>query len=321
MDYVICDLCSADNTLPVYTLSDTNYHRPGQFTLVQCRQCHLVYLNPRPDREEIRQFYPDMAYDSYASAVADGSGWARQIAPHQQRVHWLTQIVGRPGHVLDVGCGTGFFLFAMRQAGWITTGVEPNPYASHFARERLQLDVHTADLIEAALPAETFDLVTLWDSLEHTPSPTAVLRETKRLLKPGGYLAISLPNWDSLERRLFGRDWIALDAPRHFYHFSPAVLRRAVEMAGFAVHQIKASAPPLSLASNVMRWAGNRVFGTARWETAGHTESLSTGQPRTLTGLKAWAAALIYVGVTPINLLLNGLNRGATLTLLAQKGT
>jgi SAM-dependent methyltransferase len=149
-------------------------------------------------------------------------------------VKLVEQYAGRTkGRVLDVGCATGLFLHEMALAGWDAAGVELTASAAEFARRRFGLEVFQGTLIDAPYAQASFDVMTFWDVLEHTFSPTDELRHASWLLRRNGILALSVPNWDSFDRGLFGRYWQGLDTPRHLYVFSRATLTRLLTEAGF----------------------------------------------------------------------------------------
>jgi 2-polyprenyl-3-methyl-5-hydroxy-6-metoxy-1,4-benzoquinol methylase len=314
MEQVICDLCGRDDACLFYTLPDTNYGCQGTFRLVQCRGCRLVYQNPRPTAAEIGAYYLAAQYHPFR-AVWEG-GTAVPAPLHSQRAKMLTTKVG-PGRVLDVGCGSGLFLLAMQKQGWQVAGVEPNETAAQFGQTKLQLNVQTGDIF-ALTPSADFDLITFWDVLEHTHSPKAVLQHAHQLLKPAGFLAINVPNWGSLERRLFRERWIALDAPRHLYHFTPQTLVNLLEVCGFVPEVVKASAPPLSLSSNVLRWLGDNFLrrGQAKALVAERPEHAS---PTPASPKHQRIIALTHQLMRLPNAAANSVNRGAGLTVIAQK--
>jgi SAM-dependent methyltransferase len=213
--------------------------------------------------------YPEDHYDPFRNIHTTD-----QVAPHPlqcKRAQGLTDLIGT-GKVLDVGCADGLFLSVMRDTGWSCVGVEPDPGAATFARTQLKLDVGIGDIFTETTK-QSFDLITLWDVLEHTPSPTQVLKHAAQLLKPYGWLALSLPNWNSLERQLFQERWIALDAPRHLYHFSTVTIGQMLTMCGFTSNRIDSHAPVLSLASNVLRFAGDHRY------RGGKAKALVTADP------------------------------------------
>jgi len=130
-----------------------------------------------------------------------------------------------PGQMVDVGCATGTFLEGMRQRGWQVQGVELIPEAANYARQRLGLEVFTGTLEAAKFPDASFDLVTMWDVLEHVYDPRQALQEVQRILKPGGWFVFSIPDVDCVEARWFGPYWVGWDIPRHLHLFPYNVIK------------------------------------------------------------------------------------------------
>jgi SAM-dependent methyltransferase len=134
-----------------------------------------------------------------------------------------------PGRILDVGCGAGQFLEVARARGWKAEGTEVSPAAAPFLEAR-GMTVHRGELPE--LPLEGFDAVTLFEVLEHVRRPQSHLRAAARLLRPGGAVYLTTPNFDGLSRRLLGGRWRVV-ALEHLCYYSPAALERGLAQAGF----------------------------------------------------------------------------------------
>ncbi|HMC66442.1 MAG TPA: class I SAM-dependent methyltransferase, partial [Gemmataceae bacterium] len=143
------------------------------------------------------------------------------------------------GRLLDFGCGGGSFLERMHRQGWRVTGIDVSAEAVERIRTELDLQAVLGTLPHPDLQPETFDVITMWHSLEHVHAPRTVLREAHRLLAPGGKLLVAVPNIDSLPFRWFGRDWLGLDLPRHLTHFAPWTLRLMLERTGFRIGPIR----------------------------------------------------------------------------------
>jgi SAM-dependent methyltransferase len=248
VETVNCNLCGANDSELMLEGRDRLYGIKGRFRLVRCRHCELIYLNPRPGSDEMARYYPS-DYIAYYRAIEDEPSFLRRLDRRyglHKRCREVIRRAGGPGDLLDVGCATGVFLDGMRQRGWNVTGVEVNVKAAQYARERLGLEVFIGELEEAGYPDASFDVVTLWDVLEHVRDPRRMLGEIARVLRcpehvegrPGGLLVLSLPNPDCLEARLFGPYWAGWDVPRHLYIFSRPVLGRLLAETGFQIQEV-----------------------------------------------------------------------------------
>jgi SAM-dependent methyltransferase len=207
------------------------------FAVVQCQHCGLCFTNPRPSARSIVQFYPAVYRTRRAPRPGEWKGGRirpikRWCQPRQER-RLLTG--PRQGRLLDFGCGGGAFLERMHHQGWQVTGIDVSPAAIQSIRTELGLPALLGTLPHHQLQPASFDVITMWHSLEHVHNPREVLQQAYFLLAPGGKLLVAVPNIDSLPFRWFGSSWYGLDLPRHLTHFSPQTLQAMLERAGFHV--------------------------------------------------------------------------------------
>lgn len=149
-----------------------------------------------------------------------------------RRVGFIEQATGvRRGTLLDVGCGTGEVLTVARQRGWKTQGAEPERTAAEMARGR-GLKVEIAVLEESGLPERSVDVVSAFHVLEHMPDSRTFLAMLARWARPGGFVAVEVPNFASVKRRRLREQWSDLRPREHLVHFTPETLQRTFRAAG-----------------------------------------------------------------------------------------
>jgi SAM-dependent methyltransferase len=197
----------------------------GHSDILRCRDCGHGYATHQPTDTELVALYQGLGDEAYGAEEV-----ARQrTARHRLRVlHGFT----RGSNLVDVGCATGIFLQQAAQAGWKVTGVEPSIAMFQAAVRRLGA---TATLVHgplqtAGLRADAFDVVTLWDVLEHVAEPCAFLKRAAALVRASGFVVVNVPNVDSLPSRLLGQRWPLL-IPEHLHYFSLRSLQRCGEYA------------------------------------------------------------------------------------------
>ena len=230
-------------------------------SLVECKVCGLVHLNPR-----IRQ---DVILESYSSAV--DPQFIKQnelrISTFKRSLGYLAQRHGlKPDlktRVLDVGCAGGAFPKAAADAGFSVVGVEPSKWLSEQGRINYGLDIRTGLLGEQNLTAGSFDLITLWDVIEHLTDPAEVIAEIHGLLKPEGLLVVNYPDYGSLARRFLGFKW-PFFLSVHLIYFTPPSITLFLQKRGYEVIEIHPFWQTLQL-GYVLKRAGSyfRIFGVA----------------------------------------------------------
>jgi 2-polyprenyl-3-methyl-5-hydroxy-6-metoxy-1,4-benzoquinol methylase len=246
--YVPCNHCGREVTRAVHGIS----------RLVECVNCGLIYVNPRPSFEELARQYgdqyfhcPEPTFGGYEDYEADRNDieatFRRRLALLKP---WLS--ADRP-RLLDVGCATGLFLEVSRAAGWEVEGMDISAFALGKARER-GFQVQQGTLPDPSLRAESYDVITLWDVIEHVPDPAAVIRDCHRLLRPRGVLALSTPDAGSLPARVLGGRWLGFRSiDEHLYFFSRRSMSAMLSRAGFRVARYHDVGKVLSLPRLIAR--------------------------------------------------------------------
>ncbi len=241
-DHVSCNLCGADDTktdilfdadpnkvpkskkdlINIYSSSSTNifYER-----VVRCKRCGLIYVSPRPKPQLIRDGYSLAEDKQYIS---------------QERARFLTfknsiktlKRLRDNGRLLDIGAASGTFVKTAIEAGYDACGVEPSAWMCEIAKKYYGVTILPAAVEEMKFPDNSFDIITMWDVLEHVCDPMNTLKEAARILRPQGLLLINYPRIDDVLARIFGRKWWFLLSV-HLYYFTPKTLSLYIERLGF----------------------------------------------------------------------------------------
>ncbi|MDQ6945624.1 MAG: class I SAM-dependent methyltransferase [Actinomycetota bacterium] len=261
-----CPLCHSVRSHTIYDgCVDLLLLLPGTFSVVACDGCGLVRTWPQLDAEHLAGYYPP-EYFQHTEAEPRTLGAAARAskavlrAPYHRRYGSSDDLdpPPEPGQrLLDVGCGTGVRLARAAQLGWEAWGVEPDAHAAGMARSRpgvAEGRVIASTLEDAELPAATFQLITLSHVLEHVPDPVQTIALVNRLLTPRGRIRVFVPNFASLERRLFGRHWFGLEIPRHLLHFTPASIAAVLHNGGLEVERLVPQLQAGSLAGSTQLW-------------------------------------------------------------------
>jgi SAM-dependent methyltransferase len=230
---VACGLCGSEERRLRF--------RDGPFAVVTCTRCDLTYVTPRlADGALIEKVY-DEGYWSSDAAKDRGYTDYRRDAPlylktYRRRMRVVRRHFARPGRVLDVGCAAGYFLRVMQEAGWSVTGLEPSDAIRPQAEERIGRENVRAGLLgQVELAPHSFDLVTMWDVIEHIPDVVGAARAVRELLAPGGKFLIETQDVRSLAARVLGKRWQHYKHAEHIYHFHERTLADALSRAGFRV--------------------------------------------------------------------------------------
>jgi SAM-dependent methyltransferase len=253
-DYLRCVVCHSANTTELLKASD--HLTRDQFTVWICKDCDAGFTAPVP--ESLDRYYPAM-YRNYGA-------WSRRIfeAMYRLQTRRWSRAFGKPGKALEVGCGHGWMLNALRGYGWRVCGVERNAASARFATQQLRLPVLVGDL-DALQSAPTFDLIVMHHVLEHLPDPATILHQCAERLKEGGTLIVCVPNRGGWQFRASGAKWFHLDVPRHLTHFTPACLSRACQSSGLEVKRVRFVSLDQDPFGWMVSWLNCMGFPQTRW--------------------------------------------------------
>jgi len=271
MENIACALCG--NKDSAHFLSTKN-----NFNLVKCNGCGLVFMNPRPPKEEQIDYYEgqDLSYVEEKKDIISQKSFKKINAwinnsilelfygySHLAKSSFMIKIIkyifitpffirnvitGKDiysiafkgeGKMLDIGCGKGRNVPKYKNIGWKISGIEPSKAVAFKTSHDMGIEVICGDFETIDLSKKSFDAVLMIDVLEHLHNPLESLKKVSSLLKTNGVAIVRLPNIDSLEFRLLKNDWRFIDAPNHLYHFSPQTLKKLLKESGFKIRKFK----------------------------------------------------------------------------------
>jgi len=213
-----CTICKDSESIVVL--------RKESLSLRKCLKCGTVFLGEYSDG-----FVPELYayYDKYESLGKEGVFDPIASARCEDLLRWFSGF-GAGREVLDVGCGLGQFVAVADKCGWKAEGLELSMGAVDFAR-RQGLPVQNLDFLSGEIEPNSFDLVTLFEVIEHVPNPAEFLRRAGEVVRPGGLVYLTTPNFASLDRFIAGKDWKIIH-PEHLTYFTPRTLLALVKKTG-----------------------------------------------------------------------------------------
>jgi 2-polyprenyl-3-methyl-5-hydroxy-6-metoxy-1,4-benzoquinol methylase len=234
-----CPVCQHPTHQPFLTCQDYTVSQES-FELVQCQQCQFVWTNPRPTAQNIGRYYRASSYISHSDTregLVSRLYHAIRDFTLKGKLSLLNTLKPERGSLLDVGCGTGLFLYVCQKDGWQVSGIEPDENARRMAVDRTGLDINAEIL--GSYPEQQFDAITMWHVLEHIHYLNDTLDWLYQHLTKSGHLIIAVPNLQSRDAQVFGKHWAAYDVPRHLYHFAPKTLEKLLLAHGFELQKIR----------------------------------------------------------------------------------
>lgn len=233
-------------------IASRDYVTGDPFDVAICPGCNTGWTTPVPGN--LDPYYP-RTYRRY-------NAWVARVLSvlYGWRVSRWCRLYPKPGAALEVGCGDGVMLHALRSRGWEVCGTERTEAMAATARDRYGIRMYV-DPEGPQAGHDRFDLIILFQVLEHLSDPVAVLKRAAALLGDGGRIVVGVPNRASWQAA-FGRGaWFHLDVPRHLVHFTPAALAATAAQAGLRVETVGFVSPehdPYGWVQTILnRWAGN----------------------------------------------------------------
>lgn len=204
--------------------------------LRRCAQCHMVFAARQPTAEELASLYTSYPAHDRLNPITR----SRYISILNDLEH-----VRKEGRILDAGSGMGYFLDTARSMGWHVHGSEYDERVVEACRAR-GITMWKGALDGGSFPDGHFDAITSFEVLEHLSDPLAELKNFKRMLRPGGVVYLTTPNFNSLSRRILGKNWSVVNYPEHLNYFTQRTLSEAFERVGLTIMRTKTTGISIS---------------------------------------------------------------------------
>jgi SAM-dependent methyltransferase len=238
-----CPICKSKDLNLVYSTQDRHYGIKGIFNISKCNNCLVRFLNPMPSEKELTSLYPEDTFYAY-NDFTKNSGMIKNVINIFKKMLFLEirtkdPNFDKPGKILDIGCGSGSFLYEYKINGWETNGIEVNSTAAELGNKIARLNIFPGSLVQSNFDSEYFDYVRSNHSFEHITNPHEVLTEVNRIIKSGGKFFIGVPNIESFNASIFKEFWWYLGVPVHTFNYSVKSLSSLLESHNFVIESIK----------------------------------------------------------------------------------
>lgn len=236
-----CPLC-ASNDIELFLNTQDYSVSHGTFKIDRCKNCNFIFTNPRPNEFEIGKYYDSESYQSHhnesKSLLNKLYSWARTIAV-KGKIDLVKQYDSYPEKfVIDIGCGTGFFLQECVKHDWRVAGTEPDKDARNIASKHSNVAI-VPTIFDDTLTDRKFTTITMWHVLEHVHRLHETIEWIHQHLKDNGVLIVAVPNVNSYDAHKYKSTWAALDVPRHLYHFTRETIHNLMNKHQFQIESIK----------------------------------------------------------------------------------
>jgi len=236
---VECPGCGETGMRTLFRGHDRLYHTTEKaFLVVECKNCRLIRLEPRPSPGELAKYYPQEYWYAPNQDQASKLEEAYRRFVLRDHVNFVMRALENStekGLILDVGCGGGLFLSMLRERGLPVLGLETSKAASKIAWKQNRVAVVCGDLSVSPIERGTCSVVTMFHVLEHLHDPVSYLRSARDLLLPNGRLVIQVPNASSWQFLMFGERWNGVDIPRHLVNYRQRDIENLLDYCGLEV--------------------------------------------------------------------------------------
>lgn len=235
-----CPRCEDEFYTTLFQASDRLYETTkARFFVVECRGCGLIRLHPMPAVEDLHRFYPENYWwESDRSASGRLAELYRRLVI-SDHVQFVARAIHGTAPVLDIGCGGGSFLAALRKRGAAVVGLDISRTAVQRAAKRYGVPGVCGRLPAAPFSPKSFSVITMFHVLEHLPDPAGMLLAAREMLAPGGRLIAQVPNAACWQMLLLGSRWSGFDVPRHLINFRAKDVEDLLDGCGFEVRRRK----------------------------------------------------------------------------------
>lgn len=236
--YNECPLCQSSDISKFMSIKDHSISGET-FDVFACTSCKFTFTQDIPDQDHIGDYYKSEDYISH-SDTQDGLinklyHKARNVMLDRKLKLIKKSVSGKK--LLDYGAGTGYFLQHMTKHGFAASGVEIDPEARTFIKDKFDLIVNEPSVMLNDTRAKVYDAITMWHVLEHVEKPHELLTKMHHLLNDDGRIFIAVPNHISRDGQTYKGYWAAYDVPRHLWHFEPETMALMAKKNGFAVEK------------------------------------------------------------------------------------
>ena len=241
---VQCPLCKANNYTILYTAKIKNEQNNFEYfkctnnylgkygnNIVKCNICSMIFANPQLDHKQLLSIYKNIEDPTYLDESE------ARIKTYNYSIGQLLQYIKPPGNLLDIGCYTGVFMEVAKKNGWNVSGIELSTWASNIARKKNIGTIYNTPFEKISLTKESFDIITMWDVIEHLSKPKETLIHAEKLLRPEGILALSTHMIDSLSAKILGKKYPFL-MDMHLSHFSHFTIKKILNEVGLEIIKI-----------------------------------------------------------------------------------